>query len=336
MHVVKAGILVFGVMLLAVGCGPMTLTIGDPGDQTLKQTVVVREPGWCNERIAIIDVTGMLLNGNRDGLLRQGENPVAALQEKLHEVQRDNRVRAVILRLNTPGGTVTASDAMYGEVMRFKRESGKPVVALLMDVAASGGYYLACASDEIVAQPTSVTGSIGVIVQTLSVKPALSRIGVNAEAITSGPNKDVGSPLTNMTEGHREVLRGLVDDFYARFVGVVRERRPGIPAGQFESVTDGRVMSGEEAVKLGLADATGDVYEAFRRAKARAGLHRADLVLMHRAAKRVASVYAQGASPLGDGSVTQINLAQINVANGLLDAPAGFYYLWSVDMEGSR
>lgn len=336
MYVVKAGLLVLGVMLLAAGCGPMSFTIGDAGDQTLKQTVVVREPGWGNDRVAIIDVTGMLLNGNRDGLLRQGENPVAALQEKLHEVQRDGRVRAVILRLNTPGGTVTASDAMYSEVMRFKRESGKPVVALLMDVAASGGYYLACASDEIVAQPTSVTGSIGVIVQTLSVKPALSRIGVNAEAITSGPNKDVGSPLTNMTEGHRAVLRGLVDDFYARFVGVVRERRPGIPAAQFESVTDGRVMSGEEAVKMGLADSTGDVYDAFDHAKRRADLRQADLVVMHRASRRVASVYAQGASPVGDGSLTQINLAQINVPNGLLDAPAGFYYLWSAELDGNR
>ena len=99
-----------------------------------------------------------------------------------------------MLRLNTPGGGVTASDIMYREVQRFRRDTGKPVVALMQDVAASGGYYLACSADHIVAHPTTVTGSIGVIIQTVSLGPALERLGIETDAITSGDLKDSGNP----------------------------------------------------------------------------------------------------------------------------------------------
>ncbi|MCE9590641.1 MAG: signal peptide peptidase SppA [Planctomycetes bacterium] len=337
MDVATRGFWVLLLSLMAAACGPLTFTVGGPGDQRLRQTVVVHEDGWGGERVAIIDVTGMLFNSSRQGLLHEGANPVAALQEKLEAARTDSRVRAVILRLNTPGGTVTASDAMYREVLRFKEQSHKPVVALMMDVTASGGYYLACSTDEIVAYPTSVTGSIGVIVQTLSVKQGLARIGVETEAFTSGPNKDVGSPLSNMTDDHRAVLRALVKDFYERFTEIVRTRRPNIPADQFARVTDGRVMSGDEAVKLGLADRAGDIYDAFETAKRRAGLKRAELVVVHRASQRVASVHEQGNASSGVGGVTtQINFAQINLPEALLDAPAGFYYMWSPEFSGAR
>ena len=307
------------------GCGPLTITIGGP-NRGIDETVVENPSGHGGNKVAIIDVSGVLLNAEQPGLLQAGENPVSLLHEHLQRAADDRHVKAVILRLNTPGGGVTASDIMYGEVKRFRARTGKPVVAMAMDVTASGGYYVACAADRIVAHPTSVVGSIGVIVQTVSIKPALQRWGVEAEAITSGPNKAAGSPLEVMTDEHRAILRGLVDDFYARFVGVVRAARPGLEEAQLQAVTDGRVMSGQRALEAGLVDQIGDIYDAAAAARTLAGIERAKLVMYHRPLDYAPTPYAAypGAAPGG----TQINLAQLNLAGDALTLPDGFYYLW--------
>lgn len=319
-------------LVAVAGCAPLTFTVGvGPDKQALVETTVETESGHRGRKVAVIDVTGLLINADQPGLLQRGENPVALLHEKLRLARNDHRVKAVVLRLNTPGGGVTASDVMYQEVRRFKERSGKPVVALAMDVTASGGYYLACASDHVVAEPTSVVGSIGVIMQTISVKPALSRIGVEADAITSGPNKAAGSPLETMTPEQRAILQGLVDDFYGRFVEVVRTNRPGIDAGRFAEVTDGRVMSGQQAFDAGLVDEVGGLYDAFAKAKALAGVEHANLVLYHRPMRYVGSPYA--AAPQGAPAGTQINVAQLNIDGTALGAtPVGFYYLWTGGM----
>ncbi|MEM1209136.1 MAG: signal peptide peptidase SppA [Planctomycetota bacterium] len=311
------------------GCGPTTFVIGlSPGDQRLKKTVVAEDGRSGGPQVAIIDIDGLIINAERRGLLRAGENPVATLQEKLNAAAADTRVAAVILRINSPGGTVTASDVMFREVERFGRRSGKPVVALMMDVAASGGYYVALAADDIVAHPTTITGSVGVILQTISVQPALARIGVQTDAITSGPNKDAGSPLSTMTPEQRATLQAMVDDFYGRFVDRVALARPGIDASDLATVTDGRVVSGEAAAGLGMVDAVGDLYVALDRAADLAGVASADLVVYHRPLKYVASPYAAGPGPAA--GATQVNLAQINLDAGVpASLPAGAYYLWT-------
>ncbi len=310
---------------LFTACGPLTITIGGP-NRGIDETVVDNPSGHGGNKVAIIDVSGILLNADQPGLLQAGENPVSLLHEQLQRAADDRKVKAVILRLNTPGGGVTASDIMYGEVKRFRARTGKPVVAMAMDVTASGGYYVACAADRIVAQPTAVVGSIGVIVQTVSIKPALQRWGIEAEAITSGPNKAAGSPLEVMTDEHRVVLRGLVDDFYARFVTVVKTARPNLDEQTLATVTDGRVMSGERALDAGLVDQLGDIHAAAAVARELAGIDRARLVVYHRPFDYAPSPYAAypGATPGG----TQINLAQLNLSGEALTLPAGFYYLW--------
>lgn len=312
------------------GCGPATLVIGaSPGDNQLVATVVEDDGRWFSDRVAIIDVTGVIYNADRPGLLRAGENPVSLLHERLAIAEHDHRVKAVILRLNTPGGGVTASDTMYRMVRRFRERTGKPVIALIMDVAASGGYYLACAADRIVAYPTSITGSVGVIVQTVSVKPALDRFGIRAETFASGPNKDTASPLSTMNDEQRQILQTLVDQFHQRFVEVVRDARPGIKPEQFTNLTDGRVLSGDQAVQAGLLDQLGGLDEAFDLALRVSGLKNADLVIYHRRLEYVGSPYALTAPAQPTSrSFTQINLAQFNVEGSLGGLPVGFYYLW--------
>ncbi|MFW6336224.1 MAG: signal peptide peptidase SppA [Phycisphaeraceae bacterium] len=314
------------------GCQPLqfVVTIGSP-DGELDRSVVIAEDHARGD-VAIVDVSGMIVNAEQDGLLKRGGNPLTLLHQQLRRAERDDEVAAVLLRINSPGGGVTASEAMYREVMRFKARSGKPVVAVLMDVAASGGYYLACSADEIVAYPTTVTGSVGVILQTIGVGPALARIGVQSEALTSGPNKDAGNPLGSLDDEEREVLQAMVDDFYLRFVEVVRTRRPGLSPEDFETVTDGRVVSGARAAELGLVDATGDVYDAFVVAKQAAGLTRARLIRYHRPLQSVESPYAapprDGRARAGRAGGEAPREIRVDLTPAFADLPPGFYYLW--------
>jgi protease-4 len=331
MALAKALWLIVAAAVCMVGCAPATfvVSVGEP-KRELEMTIVERDTAMRGDRVAIIDVSGVIMNADRPELLRDGENPVGLLHEQLEKARADARVKAIILRLNTPGGTVTASDIMYREIKRFRERTGKPVICLMMDVAASGGYYVACSADRIVAYPTTITGSIGVIVQTISFEPALGRIGIEAEAITSGANKDAGSPLSRMTPEHRAVLQKLVDDCYARFVAKVREARPSIPAEHFDAMTDGRIVSGEEAARMGLVDEVGDLHTAFALAKSSAHISSADLVRYHRPLGYVGSPYESTHVP--SPGTTQINLAQINVsgggAPGFAGSPIGVYYLW--------
>ncbi|MEM9420511.1 MAG: signal peptide peptidase SppA [Planctomycetota bacterium] len=314
------------------GCGPATFVVGvAPGGQTLTTTPIERDGQLGSKHILIIDVTGMIANADQGGLLSAGDNPVARLTEGLRLAANDDKIAAVIIRLNTPGGTVTASDMMYREVQRFKKNTGKPVVAVMMDLATSGGYYLACASDHIIAYPSTVTGSIGVIFQTVSVKPALSRIGVEAEALVSGPNKAAGSPLETLEEGQREILQGLVDRFYADFVAIVRENRTTIAPDTWDSVTDGRVFTGHRAYELGLVDQLGDIRDGIAKAKQLAELKFADVFVAHRPLDYVSGPYSKAPNTPASDASTQINLLQINLDESLSSVHAndsGMYYLW--------
>ena len=193
----------------------------------------------------------------------------------------------------------------------------------MSDLATSGGYYIACAGDEIIAHPTTITGSIGVIIQTFNFSEGMRRIGIKADAITSGPNKAAGSPFEPMPAEHRALLQGLVDEFYANFVAIVTESRPNLSIADLEWITDGRVVTGRRAAEVGLIDSTGDLRDAFEAAKRRAGLTAAKLVKYHRPLEYVGSAYAR--SPAAN---PQINLLQLNLNAGPLLEQSGFYYLW--------
>lgn len=319
-----------GVVTLG-GCSGVRFVIDAvPAEDRLTETEVLADDGtpvWGGAKIALIDVRGLIVDARKPGLIADGENPVAAFVESLQKAEDDASVKAVVLRINSPGGTVTASDVMYREVNNFRQRTGKPVVVLMGDIAASGGYYLACAGDEVIAHPTSITGSIGVIIQTINFSEGMRRIGIKAESITSGPNKAVGSPFEPMRDEHRALLQGLVNEFYANFRGIVEEARPAISDSDIEWVTDGRVVTGQRAVEVGLIDATGDLHDAFAAAKRRAGITTARLVKYHRPLEYVGSPYA--AAPIGRANGgAEINLLQVNLDGYPMLGSTAFYYLW--------
>lgn len=335
---------------LAGGCLPTSVTFNFGDDSGIKSAVVGGDS--TGPSVALIDVRGVLLDGpapGLGGLLSSGRSPVAELAAKLRLAERDADVRAVIVRINSPGGGVAASETMYNEVRRFRQRSGKPVVACMTDVAASGGYYLALAADRIVAQPSGITGSIGVIVPTVNFSEGMRKVGIVARSIKSGGNKDLANPLEPVREGQYAVLQGIVDEFYARFRALVVERRrlDGTGRGEMsvDELTDGRVFTGSHAVRLGLADSPGDVLDALEEAKRLAGVPSARLLKYYRGREAPTTPLVMGdLDPIGPGQprptaagdgTASFNLLQVNLDGlGGLGAPGGvaghggFFYLW--------
>jgi protease-4 len=310
------------------GCVGMRFIIElTPTSDDLTETTVMDDDGaglgTSAGKVALIDVTGLIIDAERREIITRGENPVARFAEALRKAEKDSDVKAVIVRINSPGGTVAASDLMYRELKHFGEKSGKPVVVLMAGVAASGGYYLSCAGDEIIAHPTTITGSIGVVMQTFNFSEGMNRIGIHADAITSGPNKDVGNPFEPMPAEHRALLQGIINEFYENFLSVVKENRTHLSEADLEWITDGRIITGARAAEVGLVDGLGDLRDAFDAVKARAGLRTARLVKYHRPMEHVGSAYAE--SPAGS---TESNLIELNIAAPPLSEQVGFYYLW--------
>lgn len=285
-----------------VGCAPSggILIRPAPTEQALQETVIRSDGWWVSDRIAIVDLDGMLINDRSEGWLAERDNPVNMFAEKVNKARSDPRVRAVVLRINSPGGGVTASDVIYRQVMRLRRERQVPVVAVIEDVGASGGYYIACAADVIVAHPSSITGSIGVIVQTFSVSETMRKLGVATDIITSGPFKAMANPFKPLDPADRELLQGLVDEFHADFVRVVDAGRPALTTDQVEALADGRVCSGRQALDAGLVDALGTVDNAVDLARQMSGAEKVKVVMYHRPLGYRGTVYAS--SPIGGGT----------------------------------
>ncbi|MFQ5463141.1 MAG: signal peptide peptidase SppA, partial [Phycisphaerae bacterium] len=222
--------------------------------KALVEQVLQRDALFACNKIALIDVSGIILNAPEPRLIGTGKHQVSYVKEQFDKARKDPAVKAVILRINSPGGGVVASELIYDEITHFRKTTHKPVVAVMMDVAASGGYYIACACDEIIAQPSTVTGSIGVIMQLFEFSGTMELIGITSDAITSGPNKDVGSPFRKMKPEEREILQSIVNDMYQRFLSVVDTGRPKLSTQQVRTLADGRVYSADQALKAGLID----------------------------------------------------------------------------------
>lgn len=240
-----------------------------PGERVLE--------GTGPHKIAVIRIVGPIVR-EAEGLLPFGGVGASSrrLVGLLDRAQRDRAVRAVILEMDTPGGSVTASDEVYRKVLEVRR-AGKEVVTLMTETAASGGYYIAAASGHIVAAPTTITGSIGVIVALVNVQELNRKIGLRTVVFKSGALKDLGNPTRPLTPQEAAIFQRLVDEAYARFVAVVAQGRRMAPA-RVRHLADGRIYTGEQARRLGLVDSLGHFPQAVAAAKRRAGLTDAQVV----------------------------------------------------------
>jgi protease-4 len=295
-----------------------------PSSQPLREEVV---DGEGKKKILLVDISGVISDRKRiSGWgLRERISMVAEVKEALKKAEDDDAISGVVLRINSPGGTVTASDILHHEVLRYKRETGVPVVACLMDVGTSGAYYVATAADEIIAHPTSVTGSIGVMAMKFNVQGLFSRIGIEEETIKSGDMKDLWSPFRPSTPEEKQVLQSIIDTLHDRFVDVVVDGRKPLTRGGVEKLADGRVYTSDQARDAGLIDGVGYLDEAVEGLKASAGIEKASVIIYYRPGTYKGSVYSGFPS-----AVPQVvNLIAVN-GEGLA-APAGveFMYLWA-------
>lgn len=263
----------------------------DPGPVV---AVVVREggAGARSARVAVIDVDGLLLNQSMTGLYSVGENPVASFREKLEASAKDDRVRAVVLRLNSPGGGVAASDLMAEELRRFRASTGKPAVACLLDVATGGAYYLAIGCDRVVAMPTSVTGAVGALVNHANLEDAMAQLNVRVEAIKAGDKVDMGTVTGPLDDETRKLFQDMADGFRDRFLTRVAQSRPLMNDPDRRAIADGRIVDATHALTLHMVDSLGYPDDAIAEAERLAGLAGAEVVLFQRQGYPVRSIYA--------------------------------------------
>ncbi|MFY9563640.1 MAG: signal peptide peptidase SppA [Limnochordia bacterium] len=196
--------------------------------------------------------------------------PASSALDQLRAAEKDPQIKAVVLRINSPGGSAAASQELYNAVLRF-RQRGIPVVASLGDIAASGGYYAASAADYIYANGSTITGSIGVIMQTFNFEELYRKLGIGVEVVKSGEFKDTGSSFRSLTETETELLSELINDAWDQFVEDVANARD-LQREQVEAVADGRILTGRQALEAGLVDALGDLEDATQKAVELAGI----------------------------------------------------------------
>jgi protease IV len=314
--------------LALVSCLPMTgcfnglllkpTNVSDP----VEETVITPSDGClCRDKIVIIDVSGIIINARSSGLLGDGDNPMSLFRERLDAAADDPHVKAVVLRINSPGGAVTASDIMYRDLVNFRQRTRKPVVACMMDVAASGAYYLSMGADVVYAHPTTVTGSIGVIMSLYDASGLAAKIGIATNPIKSGPIKDVGNPLREMTDQERAVLQELVNNFYDQFVHVVASGRR-MREDEVRVLADGRVYGGLRAKELGLVDEIGYLEDAICCAKSLAHLRDATVVAYERGGGYRGSIYA-GLANIPSNINVHLDVPGLTGGHG-----AAFMYVW--------
>lgn len=266
--------------------------VSDPGPVV---PVVVRAGAAgpsASPRVAVIDVDGLLVNQNMTGLYSAGENPVASFREKLEAAAGDPRVRAVVLRVNSPGGGVAASDLMAEELKRFRQATGKPVVACLLDVAAGGAYYLAVGCDRVVALPTTVTGAIGALVNHANLQDAMGQLAARFEVVKSADLIDMGSVVSPLSDEARGLFKDMADGFGQRFLERVTRLRPAMTLDDRKKVADGRILPAGQALKLHMVDALGYPDDAIDEAARLGGVPGAEVVVFQRSGYPARSIYA--------------------------------------------
>ncbi len=222
-----------------------------------KSTLSVHSP-FKGERISVIKLEGIISDSAGNSIFKDLTSSSSVL-DLIVKATKDPNIKGIVIRINSPGGTVAASQELYRAIIKARKK--KPVVATMGDIAASGGYYIASASNAIFANPGTLTGSIGVITSYLNFYELLNKIGVKGITIKSGEFKDIGNPTRPLTEKEKKILQALLNDSYDQFLTDVSKGRK-IPKEKIAKIAEGLIYTGKQAKKIGLIDHLGDYYQA--------------------------------------------------------------------------
>jgi protease-4 len=272
--------------------------------------------------VALVDVDGFIVNTNVSGPYSDGENPVGSFVEKLDAVACNPNVAAVVVRINSPGGGVAASQMMRAELESFRQRTGLPVVACLMDVGAGGAYYLATASDVIYAQPSTITGGIGVIFNAYNLQDMMAQFNILGQPVKAGENIDLGTPIEKLSPESKQILQQIADEFHTQFRDDVLATRP-VPQPVDPTTFDGRIFTGNQALDRGLVDRVGTLDDAVEAARVLANRPGAGVVMYQRKGRPAYSIYATTPHvPL------QATISLINVPGLERSRLPAFLYMW--------
>ncbi|MBN1669837.1 MAG: signal peptide peptidase SppA [Kiritimatiellae bacterium] len=253
------------VLLVVLGVMSNREGLGDVAVDEEPRLDAVWSWGAGDTKVARIPLRGAIIRGEQ-GFAFASLDVVELALQRIRKATADKDVKAIILEVDSPGGGITASDVLHKALVDFKNSAeGRKVVALLEDVAASGGYYVAVAADYIVAHPTTLTGSIGVLISSLNFKELGEKLGVKDVTVKSGKNKDLLNPLQELTEEQRALLQGVIDDMHARFVRLVAENRKALTEEDVRRLADGQVFLATKALEQGLIDEVGYWEDAVRK-----------------------------------------------------------------------
>lgn len=308
--------------LIGSGCIKPKITLFPDDTEPLTEYTL---RGEGKEKILLVSINGFISDSHRELPFYRKSNMVQEVVSHLKKAEKDRDVKALILKIDSPGGSVTASDILYHEINRFKERSGAKIVAVMMGLAASGGYYVALPADFILAHPTTVTGSIGVIFMRPDVSGLMNKVGVSITVNKSGPNKDIGSPFRPATEEEERILQSHIEDLAARFLTLVARHR-NLTGEAKAAIASAGIYTADEALLLGLVDRIGYLDEAIEQAIKMAGLSEQARVIVYRRAEYPDDNFYNSLS--GRRDVSEVNLIDFGLAEALPPLRSGFYYLW--------
>lgn len=309
-------------MLMMTGCA--TIKLGPSYDEPLKQQVI-DAPSGATAKVLLVNINGVISDQPETGFLGSEPSMLDRVMMQLKRAAKDPQIKTVLLKINSPGGGVTTSDILYHELMAFKKRTGKKIYVQMMDVTASGGYYISMAADHIQAHPTTVTGSVGVITVLPEIVGLTKKIGVEVKTYKTGPMKDTGSPFRKFTPADDAEMQAMVDQMAQRFYGVVQTHRHLSPT-ILKQVKTARVYVGKAALNAGLIDSIGYLSDAVPQACHLGGDTVCRLVSYRFDRNDNATAYSPtmqtAAKPI------EMHLLQTGLLDSALSLKPGSYYLY--------
>ncbi len=279
-------------IILLQGCISVNVSL-IPSPAPLKEHVI---EGEGKPKILLIDISGFISQKGRGGSLLDLEkkpSTVVHVREALKEAGKDNDIAGVIFKINSPGGTVSASDIIYHELLAFKEKNKIPVYACITGTGTSGAYYIAAAADTIISHPTAITGSIGVIALKFNIESLMNKIGVDNETIMSGDKKDILSPFRPITPEERELMQGIIDHLYGRFVdSIFSQRKDMLTKEEIIKLGDGRLYTADQALELKLIDHIEYLDDSINRMKQELNIKDASVITYNHSGNYNGTIYS--------------------------------------------
>jgi protease-4 len=308
-------------MILIVGCATPRINLFNAAPEPLKEFTL---EGTASDKILLISINGMISDSPKKDLLSSSPSVVDDVVSQINKAKSDKNIKAVLLKINSSGGTITASDVLYHEISAYKEKTGVKIVVSMMDIAASGAYYISLPADVIMAHPTTITGSVGVISLQPKVSGLMNKIGLGVDIQKYGKHKDMGSPFRESSEEEQKLLQKTVNDFGGRFIDLVKKHRK-LSEKALAEVSTARIFLADEALSLGLIDKIGYISDTLKETKKIAGISEDARVIVYRRMEFPEDNYYN----IAGTELGKINIPLINIElPEAFSLKAGFYYLW--------